>query len=55
MIQSKRERERITKRNTNGLRTKKRIRVREKMKALEERKKEKQKFVRNMYIEEIQK
>ena len=38
-------------------RNKKRIRIRvtEKMKILEERKTEKQKIVRNMYIEEIQK
>ena len=36
-------------------RKKKRIRVRDKMKTLEERKKEKQKFIRNMYIEEIKK
>ena len=35
-------------------RNKKRIRVREKMKILEERKTEKQKIIRNMYIEEIQ-
>ena len=35
--------------------TKKRIRVSDKMKTLEERKKEKQQFIRNMYIEEIQK
>ena len=34
--------------------TKKSIRVRDKMKTLEERKKEKQKFIRNMYMEEIQ-
>ena len=61
MIQTKWERERknITKRNTNRLtewKTKKRIRVRvrDKMKTLEERKKEKQKFIRNMYMEEIQ-
>ena len=33
---------------------KKRIRIREKMKILEERKTEKQKIIRNMYIEEIQ-
>ena len=51
---------RITKRNTNRLREwrkekKKRIRVREKMKTLEKRKKEKQKFIGNMCIEEIQK
>ena len=51
VIQTKWERESITKRNTNRLRewtdwesegTKKRIRVRDKMKTLEERKKEKQ-------------
>ena len=35
-------------------RNKKIIRVREKMKILEERKTEKQKIIRNMYIEEIQ-
>ena len=35
--------------------TKKRIRVRDKMKILEKRKTEKQKFIRNMYLEEIQK
>ena len=37
-------------------RNKKRIRIRvtEKMKILEERKTEKQKIIRNMYIEEIQ-
>ena len=35
--------------------TKKRVRDRDKMKTLEERKTEKQKFIRNMYIEEIQK
>ena len=34
---------------------KKRIRVREIMKTLEERKTEKQKFIKNMYIEERQK
>ena len=32
-----------------------RVRVREKMKTLEERTKGKQKFIRNIYIEEIQK
>ena len=35
-------------------RNKKRIRVREKMKILEERKTEKQKIIRNMCLEEIQ-
>ena len=33
----------------------KRIRVRDKMKTLQEIKKEKQKFIRNMYMEEMQK
>ena len=34
---------------------KKRIRVRDKMKTLEKRKTEKKKFIRNMYMDEIQK
>ena len=56
MIQTKREKERkrITKRNTNRLRELKKG-IREKMKTLEERKKEIQKFIRNIYIEEIKK
>ena len=37
----------------NKKRVRVRVRVREKMKTLEERKKEIQKFIRNMYIEEI--
>ena len=53
-----RERKRTTKRNTNRLRELKkgiRVRVWEKMKTLEERKKEIQKFIRNTYIKEIKK
>ena len=37
-----------------GKKKRMRVRVREKMKILEEIKKEKQKFIRNMYLEEIQ-
>ena len=36
-------------------RNKKRIRVRDKMRTLQKRKREKQKFIRNMCIEETQK
>ena len=43
------------KREGDGERGDERNRVRDKMKTLEERKTEKQKFIRNMYIEEIQK
>ena len=45
--------ERVKERNKKRVRV--RVRVREKMKTLEERKKGKQKFIRNIYIEEIQK
>ena len=45
----------MTDSDTEKERNKKRIRGREKMKILEERKTEKQKIIRNMYIKEIQK
>ena len=61
MIHTKRERERERimkekKQQTERVndRNKKRISVREKMKILDERKTEKQKIIRNMYIKEIQ-
>ena len=42
-------------RESEGTKKRMRVRVREKIKTPEERKTEKQKFIRNMYIEEIQK
>ena len=61
MIQTKRERERIkkkkyqqTERVNESNKKRVRVRVRENMKTLEERKEEKQQFIRNMYMEDMQ-